>query len=250
MQAKTNHQLVIITGHSSGLGQALMHACLQSQVHVLGLARRSAEIQHPLLKQIQVDFSTPKLRIEQVLQPLAAFLEPDAWDSVTLVNNAGGVQPIGMFGALDPDALESTLHINLTLPLLLNNWLLQHFPSQALRIAHISSGASKKVYPGWGIYGASKAGLRMAAINLAAEAERQTRDLRVLLYEPGVLDTAMQKELRQAGPEKFTELPRFLELHKQGQLVKPEDSARELWDYLVSKDLPTFLEVRYGTRSS
>jgi NAD(P)-dependent dehydrogenase (short-subunit alcohol dehydrogenase family) len=244
---KSKEHLVIITGHSSGLGRALLDICLQDGVHVLGIARRRLDLQHPHLRQIQADFSALDHRIEKVLQPLS-MLDPDnnIWQSITLVNNAGTVLPVGMLGELDAQAIAASLHTNLTIPLQLSNWLLHHYPQQNLRIAHISSGAAHKPYAGWGVYCSSKAGLRMGAQVMATEAEAMGRNLRVLVYEPGVLDTPMQAELRQTTAQSFPQVERFRQLQINGQLVAPHESAFELWQHLTRPDLPAYLETRYG----
>jgi benzil reductase ((S)-benzoin forming) len=245
---KSKEDLVIITGHSSGLGRSLLNVCLQDGVHVLGIARRRLDLQHPRLRQIQADFSAQDHSIEQVLQPLSLLdTDHNAWKSVTLVNNAGTMHPVGAIGELDAAGIAASLHTNLTVPLQLCNWLLRKFPAQILRIAQISSGASHKAYAGWGVYCSSKAGLRMAAQVLAAEAEIAGRDLRVLVYEPGVLNSPMQTELRQIPVTSFPQVERFRQLESSGQLVAPEDSARELWQILNRSDLPRYLETRYGS---
>ncbi len=244
---KSHQHLVIITGHSSGLGRALLDLCLQDEAHVLGIARRRVDLQHPRLSQIQADFSAVHQKPEDLLRSLA-ILDGDAnvWDTVTLVNNAGTMHPVGMLGQLDASTIASSLHSNLTIPMLLTNWLLQRFPKENIRIAQISSGASHKPYAGWGIYCSSKAGLRMAGQVLAAEADAAGRDLRVLVYEPGVLNTPMQAELRQITVENFPQVERFRQLHEGGKLVAPLESARELWRHLTRPDLPRYLETRYG----
>jgi benzil reductase ((S)-benzoin forming) len=247
---KSREHLVIITGHSSGLGRALLDLCLKDQTHVLGIARRRLDLQHPRLRQIQADFGAQDHSIEQVLQPFSLLdSDENAFRTVTLVNSAGTVQPIGMVGRLDAGSIATSIHTNLTVPLQLCNWLLRRFPKQRLRLAQISSGASHKPYAGWGVYCSSKAGLRMASQVIAAEAEAAGRDLRVVVYEPGVLDTPMQTELRKETAENFPQVDRFRQLQITGQLVAPEDSARELWQILTSPDLPTYLETRYGSPS-
>ncbi|WP_141733121.1 SDR family NAD(P)-dependent oxidoreductase [Oligoflexus tunisiensis] len=247
---KSNEHLVIITGHSSGLGRALLDICLQDKTYVVGIARRRVELQHPHLKQIQVDFSIMDYGIDQLLQPLAPILDAAAWQTVTLVNNAGTVQPVGLVGQLDARSIAASLHTNLTIPLQLSNWLLRRFPQQKLRIAQISSGAAHKPYAGWGVYCTSKAGLRMASQVMATEAEVSGCDLSLVIYEPGVLDTPMQDELRKSRVEEFPQVERFRQLHKSGQLVAPRDSAQELWQLLCDKDLPRLVETRYGARGS
>src|SRR6185436_18142050 len=109
--------------------------------------------------------------------------------------------------------IAASIHANLTIPLQLSNWLVRRFPKQALRIAQISSGAAHKVYTGWSVYCTSKAGLRMAGQVLTAEATAAGRDLRVLIYEPGAIDTPMQADLRSKSADDFPQVERFRQLH-------------------------------------
>jgi NADP-dependent 3-hydroxy acid dehydrogenase YdfG len=244
---KSGEHLVIITGHSSGLGRALLDHCFQDKVHVVGIARRSIALQHPRFRQIQADFSVRDHNIEQILQALSMIdPEENAWHTVTLVNNAGTVQPVGLVGQLDSAAIASSLHTNVTVPLQLSNWLLKRFAKKRLRIAQISSGAAHKPYAGWSVYCSSKAALRMAAQVMASEAEVTGRQLSLVVYEPGVLNTPMQEELRQTRSESFPQVERFRQLQASGQLVEPQASAQELWQILTRSDLPPYLETRYG----
>jgi NADP-dependent 3-hydroxy acid dehydrogenase YdfG len=243
---KSGEHLVIITGHSSGLGRALLDQCMQDKVHVVGIARRSIAFQHPRFRQIQADFAARDHNIEQILQALTLIdPEENAWHTVTLVNNAGTMHPVGFMGQLDNTAIASSLHTNVTVPMQLSNWLLKRFPQKRLRIAQISSGASHKPYAGWGVYCSSKAALRMAAQVMASEAEATGRQLSLVVYEPGVLNTPMQEDLRQIKAEAFPQVERFRQLQASGQLVEPQASAQELWRLLTRSDLPSYLETRY-----
>jgi benzil reductase ((S)-benzoin forming) len=54
---------------------------------------------------------------------------------------------------------------------------------------------------------------------------------------PGVVETAMQSEIRATPEHAFPERERFVALHDEGELRRPEDVARELWR-LLDSDLP------------
>jgi len=97
-------------------------------------------------------------------------------------------------------------------------------------------------------YGSSKAALRMAGMTLAAElamGERRggpRRDVGILSYEPGVVDTAMQ-ETAWSGRPPWNKM--FVELHAKGALASPEGPAREMVEFLERDEVEGFSEKRF-----
>ena len=100
---------------------------------------------------------------------------------------------------------------------------------------NISSGASSKGYAGWPLYCAAKAGLENFIRSLAAEQIGTVNPMTCLNIEPGVVDTEMQAEIREAGAELFPDVARFIELKKSGKLRSPESVARAIIDIVDSK---------------
>jgi len=88
------------------------------------------------------------------------------------------------------------------------------------------------------------------AAGLAAEAEAgvggTARDLAVVSYEPGMVDTAMQAENRAASPQDLPDVALFVALQAQGRLAPPERPASEVAGFLERDDLPAFSERRLG----
>jgi benzil reductase ((S)-benzoin forming) len=99
------------------------------------------------------------------------------------------------------------------------------------RVLHISSGAGSAAYPGWSVYGATKAALdhhaRAAALDGAP-------GLRVCSLAPGVIDTAMQAQIRSTPAERFPMRQRFVDLKASGSLSAPQDCARQVIGYLLA----------------
>ena len=63
----------------------------------------------------------------------------------------------------------------------------------------LSSGASVKPYNGWSAYGCSKAALNHFAMDIASE--EPSDKVRAVCIAPGVVDTQMQKDIRETlGP--------------------------------------------------
>jgi len=53
------------------------------------------------------------------------------------------------------------------------------------------------------------------------------RDLALVSYEPGMVDTAMQAENRAASPDDLPDVAMFVALHAEGRLVAPDRPAIE-----------------------
>ncbi len=87
-------------------------------------------------------------------------------------------------------------------------------------ILFTSSGASISGYNSWGAYGASKAALNHLALTLSVEEP----DVTSISIRPGVVDTQMQRDVREKHSETMqeTDTAKFRTLHKQGKLLKPE----------------------------
>jgi benzil reductase ((S)-benzoin forming) len=169
-------------------------------------------------------------------------------DSVLLINNAGTMQPVGPLEVQDPAAIARAVALNVAAPLMLAGAVAVAATPAAsaaagahdLRIVHISSGAGSKGYPGWSVYCASKAALdhhaRAAALDhhASAAALDGTPALRICSLAPGVIDTAMQAEIRAASVAQFPQREKFANLKRDGALASPADTAQRLVDYLLS----------------
>lgn len=84
----------------------------------------------------------------------------------------------------------------------------------------VSSGAAAHAYASWGAYGATKAAMNHLAMTLAAEEP----DVTTVSIRPGVVDTEMQRDIRETHHEVMDEQDRkrFAELKEEGKLLRPE----------------------------
>jgi NAD(P)-dependent dehydrogenase (short-subunit alcohol dehydrogenase family) len=110
-----------------------------------------------------------------------------------------------------------------------------------VRVVNISSGAAQRAFPGLAAYCASKAALRMAGMSVAAE---DARDLHILSYEPGVVDTEMQVATRSKSLEEFPWGETFRRYHAEGRLVAPERPAADIVEFLEADGGERFTERR------
>ncbi|WP_316897440.1 SDR family NAD(P)-dependent oxidoreductase [Pseudodesulfovibrio indicus] len=91
------------------------------------------------------------------------------------------------------------------------------------------SGAADRVQPGIGTYCAAKAAEEHLARQMAEEAPKIT----TVIWRPGVVETDMQREARQAeGGEARRLRAVFTKWKRDGLLLTPQQSARGLVDFL------------------
>jgi benzil reductase ((S)-benzoin forming) len=243
-------RLCVVTGTSSGLGLALAGVLLDRGWSVLGVARRAAPLDHPAYRHTALDLGDAATLEAFCVGPLDAAARDGRWARLGLVNCAAALGPIGPVSRLPAAALARAFAVNAVAPLRLTGALLAAAGRRPLRIVDVSSGAASRPYAGWAAYCASKAALRMAGQVVAEEAVRYPPgpagppDLAVVSYEPGVVDTPMQAEVRASPLDAFPELERFKELHARGRLVPPGRPAAEVADLLERDGLPRHQVLR------
>lgn len=222
---------LIITGHTRGLGRALAELYLQRGWQVLGLARGRADMVSPKLRQVRIDLADGAALAAWLSSGLLRDFLADS-GSILLANNAGTVSPNALLGRQRPSEILSAVALNVSAPLLLSNAVLAAQPARVpLDILHIGSGAGRKNYPGWSVYGATKAALDHHARCVAAEGHE---NVRITCLAPGVVDTAMQGEIRAADEADFPMRPRFAALKEGGGLQSAEETAAKIAAYVES----------------
>lgn len=225
---------VVITGHSEGLGKALAAYYLRHGCAVFGLSRRvwSEGLSENLL-QYAVDLSDSSALIRLFATDAIASFSAGA-SEILLINNAGTTAPNALLGMQSPAEIAKGVALNVTAPLLLSNHLAAVKPDDAcLKIIHVSSGAGRKAYQGWSVYGAAKAALDHHACCVAAENHPL---IRIASVAPGVIDTPMQAEIRACDSEKFPLRQQFETLKQAGILNRPEEVAQKIADMIEKQD--------------
>ena len=219
----------VVTGHTRGLGAAVAAELVARGIPVLGLARGHAEIGEGM-EQAVVDLGDAAA--------LGAWLQGHALrsflagcDTALLVNNAGVVTPVGPLAEQDPLAALRAAVVNVAAPLALSSAFVQAAPQAERRILHVSSGAGRHPYAGWSAYCATKAALDMHAQAVALDA---VPGLRIASVAPGVIDTGMQAQIRNADARDFPTLERFIALKQDGGLATADETGARLAAYLLA----------------
>lgn len=240
-------QLFILTGASRGMGLAMAQQLLAAGHSLLCISRteqaslaqqaEGARASGASLQQWCHDLSdsaTLVVRLQNWLHQQAG----RAWDSVTLINNAGVIGRISPLSDATPADLAPTLRVGLEAPLLLTAAFLQatqDWPA-ARKVLCISSGLGRRPMASQAAYCAAKAGMDHFMRCLALEEASKTTGAKVCSLAPGVIDTDMQLHLRSASVADFPAQENFALLASSGQLSSPAAAAARVLAYLAHAD--------------
>ena len=246
MQTMTKH-LTILTGASRGMGLAM--ACqLLSQGHtVLCISRNE---QDALTQHAQgtgaalfqwchdlADSATLGDRLESWLREQ----ESTAWDSATLINNAGMIPHIGPLGDVPPDELARAMRVGLEAPMQLAAAFLRATKrwQGERKILNISSGLGRRAMASQAAYCAAKAGMDHFTRCVALEEAGKPNGVKVCSLAPGVMDTDMQIQLRAADAADFPDQGSFTDLKLGGKLTPADEAGRRVLAWLARPDFGT-----------
>jgi benzil reductase ((S)-benzoin forming) len=246
------NRLAVVTGTTSGIGQALAERLVDRDWTVLGLARRPSVLSHPAYTHYRVDlgdFHAVEDALERIIAPCLA---ERSWDRIGLVNNAAIVGGLGPVTASEPAVMHRMYAVNTVTPIWLMGWITRQVaPTVVLRIVNVSSGAAVHPFPGLGGYCGNKAALRMAGMVWAEEVQSSQMpggpraDAALFSYEPGVVDTAMQVEARSTPGDVFPWVGVFKAFQQQGMLIAPSETVGPMVEFLEGAAAARFVERRY-----
>jgi len=217
---------IIITGISRGLGKAFFDILKDEQAYLVCISRSFADYQITLAEKsdkielLKFDLSNVKDLLSGLKN--SKTLEKSDFEELVFINNAGVIIPIGKVGDIDKEEISKSININFTSPALMTNFLLGYCNKNKtkLKIINISTGAADKPFEGWSVYCSTKAAAKMF-FDVIAEEKKAT----VENVDPGVLNTSMQKEIRDADESDFPLVKNFEDLEKKGELKEPEKVA-------------------------
>jgi NAD(P)-dependent dehydrogenase (short-subunit alcohol dehydrogenase family) len=222
------NQVAIVTGAGRGIGKAAAFALARAGAAVVLAARSEGEINGVAneIKQaggralaIPTDISELAQVDHMLVLTLRAFGKVDI-----LVNNAAVVAPLGNVWELSPRAWQRSIDVNLVGPFLGARVVLPHMLERGSgRIINVSSGVADAHLAGTSAYGAGKAALESFSGILAAEVAGS--GVVVTAFRPGIVDTAMQAELRETPTRQSPLAARSREWRQDGQLQSPAEPA-------------------------
>ena len=227
----------LVTGASSGIGRFLSLELVNSGFSVIALSRESKHLASLGEELKLVDSNSMAIACDlsssnDIAKASNAILE--SYQELSgIVHNAGVIDPIKPISEANFDDWNYLLQVNLLGVQDITQRLYGLIDGDShTRVTTISSGASKYPIGSWSAYCVSKAGLDMWTRCLAEEG--QERNISAISVAPGIVDTNMQKNIRSSNPNDFPLHPHFVDYHKSGQLVTPEEVAKQLLDLVTN----------------
>ena len=217
------NKIALVTGSSSGIGEAISHRLLELGYSVYGLARRqeqklNSEYFHPISCDI-----TDADALESTIKSLASQHDFDV-----LIHSAG----LGRFEPheeMNVKMIKQIIDTNLTAPIIISSLLLRSLKKTRGTLINITSIEALKASKFSAAYSASKAGLHHFGSSLFEEVRKA-----------GVNVVSIHPDL--------TQTPFFDELHFEpkeddSMHLKPDDIAQAVEDILSMREGVSITEV-------
>lgn len=212
----------IITGASRGLGLEIAELFHRKGVRVYDLSRSGSGPFHR-----PCDISQPAETTRVMSKLMEEIFQESGWTRIGLIHNAAILGPVSLLEDLDTQDVKTNIQTNVVsfFSIITNFLSAMHGKSIPGFVVSISSGAALRGIPGWGLYCASKAAGDQLIRVIAQETDSQ---IMPIIFDPGIMDTKMQEEIRSQTEERFPLVKQFREYKTQGKLQNPATVAAKL----------------------
>jgi benzil reductase ((S)-benzoin forming) len=237
--------MALVTGVSKGLGYEIAKALIDFGIEVIGLSRSTNEKVADLKVKSNGQFThipsdlTNVGEIEPLIKKISQQIAAKKPQKLYVINNASVIEPIERMGFLENSKIQQAIHLNLLAPIFINNTLMSELRKEDLElvIVNVSSGAAERPIHGWSVYNATKAAINMHTKVVALEQENVKSSHKIIAFSPGIMDTDMQGEIREANEDAFAEINKFVGFKSNGDLRQPSVVAKALVDLILNQEL-------------
>lgn len=197
-------KVIVITGASSGMGEAAARHLAAVGAHVVLGARRGERIE-AIAAEIKdaggeaIAVPTDVTRCDDLVRLVGTAVETYGRIDV-LINNAG-VMPLSPVERLKIDEWDQMIDVNLKGVLYGVAAALPHMTAQKSgHVVNLSSVAGHKLFPGSAVYSATKFGVR--AFSEGLRQELKPYNIRTTIISPGAVQTALLDHISEADIQK------------------------------------------------
>ena len=213
--------VAIVTGSSSGIGQAITKKLLEMGYKVYGIARKEQETIDNFFP-IECDI-TEVLSLERKIKNIIKT------NDVHLLINSAGIGKFEPHEEISLSTIKQIIDTNLTAPILLSSLLLRSLKKSKGTIINITSIEALKASKFSAAYSASKAGLHHFGSTLYEEVRKA--GVNIISIHPDMTQTPFFDDLHFGPKEDET-------MH-----LKPEDIAQSVEDILTMREGVSITEV-------
>jgi 17beta-estradiol 17-dehydrogenase / 3beta-hydroxysteroid 3-dehydrogenase len=219
LQGKT----LLVTGATSGIGQALCDLLTERGANVLGVTRRPSALSENV-SPITADL-TRREDVSAIFQGLG---------KIDGLINCAGVAYLSRIIDGNPADWEEMWRVNVMALSLCCQLSLKHFPASGGRIVNVSSMSGHRVPPSGGFYAPTKFAVRAITEALRAELKSIHSPIQVACVSPGFVDTPLLDQYFRGREESL----------KQTRAAMKMLEARDVaWAILTILEAPPHVEI-------
>jgi NADP-dependent 3-hydroxy acid dehydrogenase YdfG len=190
--SKTEDKVVIITGASSGLGEATARILAKNGAKLMLAARREERLKE-LVAEIQKDGGTAKYQVTDVTDrsQVEALVKAthEAYERIDVLVNNAGLMPLSPLDETKVDEWDKMVDVNIKGVLYAIAAVLPIMRQQKSgHIINLSSVAGHKVFPGGTVYCATKFAVKAISEGIRLESNGEIRSTNI---SPGAVDTEL-----------------------------------------------------------
>lgn len=190
--SEIQNKVVIITGASSGLGEATARRLAKNGAKLMLAARREERLKE-LVSEINKDGGTAKYQITDVTDRTAvealAQATLDAYGQIDVLVNNAGLMPLSPLAEAKVEEWEKMIDVNIkgvlySIAAVMPTMLQQ----ESGQIVNLSSVAGHKVFPAGAVYCATKFAVKALSEGIRLESDGKIRSTNI---SPGAVDTEL-----------------------------------------------------------
>lgn len=214
---------MLVTGASSGIGQALCEMLVERGANVLGVTRRPnllSEFVSPIVADL-----TQREQIAAIFHDLG---------KIDALVNCAGVAYLARIADGNPADWEEMWRVNVMALALCSQLALRHFPAHGGRIVNVSSMSGHRVPPTGGFYAPTKFAVRAITDALRHELKAARSPVQVACVSPGFVDTPLLETYFRGREEVLDQTRETM------KMLAPEDVAYAIINIL---EAPPHVEI-------